>query len=287
MIRDFEKYLLILGVGLLFACQSEVKNTDDLDRLDQDEIADSFGLRFNYENEFQPSVQHKLESWMDEVYAATQATLGQYPFDVHVHFYSSMHSSRPVSFGLAKRKDGINSVSLYVNPKASLEELLADWTAPHELSHLSIPFLGKSSKWFSEGYATFLSRQIMMDMGYYTQESFDSLYLARIKEAAMDYNSDELTFIERSNELASNHQFSSMYWGSASFLFTIDKQLRALQDRRFVDILVEYQQCCRTTDKNLKDVIRSFDQLIGFSWCNDLMVVYRNKSANEALKSFN
>ena len=286
MIKGGAQYLFIFSLVFMLACQTEIKISEDADTNDKGEITDSFGVQYHYENEFSDSEQLKLEIWMDEVYAATQATLGSCPFDVQVHFFASKHSSRPVSFGLAKRKDGINSVSLYVDPTASLEDLLADWTAPHELSHLSIPFLGKSSKWFSEGYATFLSRQIMMDMGYYTQESFDSLYTTRIKEAASDYASDELTFIERSNELAANHQYSSMYWGSASFLFVIDKRLRAEQDKRFTDILIDYQVCCRLEDRNLKDVIQSFDQLIGDSWCNDLMAIYRNKSANEALKSF-
>ena len=77
-----------------------------------------------------------------------------------------------------------------------------------------------------------------------------------------------------------------MYWGSASFLFTIDKRLRAEQNKRFVDILVDYQECCRLEDRYLVEVIHSFDELIGEPWCSDLMAIYRNKSANEALQSF-
>ena len=277
-------FLLLISIG--WSCQTDIKEVEVVDEEMPIFVPDSFELIFNYEDEFSESERIKLSTWIEQIYDATQKSLGTYPFDVYIHFYASVSSSRPVSFGMAKRKDGINSASLYVNPAATLENLMVDWTAPHELSHLSIPFLGKASKWFSEGYATFLSRQIMMDMGYYTQTSFDSLYTEKINEAFKAYSSDELTFIERSNELAANHQFSNMYWGSASFLFTIDKRLRAEQNKRFVDILVDYQECCRLEDRYLVEVIHSFDELIGEPWCSDLMAIYRNKSANEALESF-
>lgn len=277
------KFYLIFSIiilGFLPGCKDSTMNA---------ELAaepELFQLRYHFEDEFSNEEQEKLKDWIDQIYAATQSTLGIYPFDVHIHFYSSDGSSRPVSFGLARRKDGINSVNLYVNPAASMDDLLADWIAPHELSHLSIPFFGKSNKWFTEGYATFLSRQIMMDMGYYTQQSFDSTYASGIKAAALDYDSDERTFIERSNELVENHHYSSMYWGSSSFFFTIDKKLRSQQNKRFVDIIKRYQVCCRLSDITLRDVIASLDKIIGESWCNDLMFIYRNKSANETLKDY-
>ncbi len=279
-------YFLLL-ISIAWSCQTKTKEVEVVDEeMPAVVTSDGFELIFNYEDEFSESEKIKLSTWIEQIYHATETSLGKYPFDVYIHFYASASSSRPVSFGMAKRKDGINSVSLYVNPVATFEDLMADWTAPHELSHLSIPFLGKASKWFSEGYATFLSRQIMMDMGYYTQASFDSLYTVKINEAFKAYSSDELTFIERSDELVANHQYSNMYWGSASFFFTIDKRLRAEQNKRFVDILVDYQECCRLEDHYLAEVIHSFDELIGEPWCSDLMDIYRNKSANEALESF-
>lgn len=286
MIRFKRIIILVLGLGLIGACADSALDS----KLDSEQIVnadtDLFGLVYHFEDEFNEAEQVKLTNWIDQIYTATQKTLGVYPFDVHIHFYASTGSASPVSFGFARRNAGTSAVTFYVNPSASSDDLLGDWVAPHELSHLSIPFFGKSCKWFTEGYATFFSRQIMMDMGYYSQASFDSTYLSGIQIAAKVYDSDERTFIERSNELLDNHHYSSMYWGSASFLFTIDKKLRANQNRRFVDIIKEYQVCCRLSDITLRDVIQSFDELIGEPWCSELMVVYRNKSANDALSEY-
>ena len=78
-----------------------------------------------------------------------------------IHFFRS-EKGNPVSFGLAKALEAGRQAHFYVNPKASLGDLLSDWIAPHELSHLSIPFLEKKDKWFTEGFATFLSRQLLL-----------------------------------------------------------------------------------------------------------------------------
>jgi hypothetical protein len=47
------------------------------------------------------------------------------------------------------------AVLLYVRKGASLEELRADWTAAHELSHLFHPYLGDDGRWLAEGLASY------------------------------------------------------------------------------------------------------------------------------------
>ncbi|NOQ75308.1 MAG: hypothetical protein GQ574_25075 [Crocinitomix sp.] len=249
-------------------------------------IQETYDLIFSWEGEFTNEEQEKVKAWITEIHSATNKTLGQYRFDVYVNIIRSDSKNRPVPFGFARRSNGQNQVHLYVNPTASYDELLLDWTAQHEFSHLSLLYLGKRNKWFSEGFATFLSRQTMMDQGLYTQTEFDSLYHSKITDAKPYYNSSTKTFIEVSDSLMDNHSYGNMYWGSSTFLFTIDKRLRKERDMRFVDVMKDYQPKYRDGDKRLKDVIQSFDKVIGESWCWDLMVIYRNEPSYKVMENY-
>lgn len=128
MINEFTIYFfLLLLICAIWSCHTEIKEVEVVDEQRLDVASDSFELIFNYVDEFSESEKIKLSTWIEQIYEATQTSLGTYPFDVYIHFYASFSSSRPVPFGMAKRIDGINSVSLYVNPSATLEDLMADW----------------------------------------------------------------------------------------------------------------------------------------------------------------
>lgn len=289
--------LLLLSFGfLVVACSSESETNNESSTAtgaeneevvaESTEIKDDYEKFWYWESEFSDAEKEKLTEWITTVYDAAMVTMGEYPFDVHIYFQRSISSYSPVPYGFASRENGLNEIHFYVNPEASLDELLEDWTAPHEISHLAIPFIGKTSRWFSEGYATFFSRQIMMEMGYFTQEEFDELYERKIADTKKYYNSSTSTFIEVSDSLVSNHIYGSMYWGSTSYMLTIDKRLRQEKDMRFLDVMHEYQVCCRMEDRNLKDIIASFDEIIGENWFRVLMDDYRHKTSAEVIANY-
>ncbi len=290
--KQFISTVFILSV--LISCTSPEKDvneeTQDVEMSGDYEFIEKtikdYDLIWSWEGDFTSEEQEKVKDWITEVSEATNKTLGQYQFDVYVNIIRSDSKNRPVPFGFARRREGKNQVHLYVNPTATKDELLRDWTAQHEFSHLSIPFLGSKNKWFSEGFATFLSRQTMMDQGLYTQIEFDSLYHSKITEAKAYYNSSTKTFIEVSDSLLDNYNYSHMYWGSTTFLFTIDKRLRSERNMRFVDIMKDYQPLYRDSDKSIKDVIQSFDKVIGEDWCWELMAVYRNKPSSVVMEDY-
>lgn len=276
------KSIFLLPLLFLFSCGESDSSVES-----QSVPAVDFVLHWNWVDDFSPAEQEKLQSWITEVYAATTQTMGQYPFDVSIYFHASQSGGdRAVTFGYVTFKEGKNQAHFYVNPVAEMDELLADWIAPHELSHLAIPFIGKKSKWFTEGFATFFSRQIMMEMGQLSQTEFDTLYYQKIAETKKYYNSTSKTFIEVSDSLLQHHIYGSMYWGSTSFFMTIDERLRKEKGCRFIHVLQEYQGCCRLTDKSLQDVIASLDGIIGSPFCADLMSDYRNKPSTEVMNSF-
>lgn len=276
------KSIFLLPLLFLFSCSE----SDPPAAAQPNPVVD-YVLHWNWVDDFSPSEQEKLQSWITQVYEATTKTMGQYPFDVSIYFHTSNSAdSRAVTFGYATLKQGENQAHFYVNPAAEMDELLSDWIAPHELSHLAIPFIGKKNKWFTEGFATFFSRQIMMEMGQLSQAEFDTLYHQKIADTKKYYNSPSKTFIEVSDSLLQHHIYGSMYWGSAGFFMTIDERLRKEKGLRFIDVLQEYQGCCRLKDKSLKDILNSFDQTIGEPICANLMEDYRNKPSAEVMSRF-
>jgi hypothetical protein len=251
------------------------------------ENADAVGSQlfyWFYEDEFSQDEKEKLKEWIIEIGEVTFETLGDYPFDVEVTFHRS-ESDNPVPFGHTRRGNP-EGVHFYVNPTFSLEELLEHWTAPHEIAHLSLPFSGPTSRWFSEGYATYLSRRIMVNMGYYSDQEFDSLYRSKIHEHMDYYGSSTKTHLEVSDSLMDHHIYSGMYWGSSSFFLTADSLLQLNHNLRFEDVVIEYQKCCRMEDRNLQDVMDSYDQIIGDTLFNSLMFRYRNSPCCEVMEGY-
>lgn len=256
--------------------------------LSQDSIANKLPtLIFTWEVNFTSAEKDTLKEWIHEVNAAVCATLGVLPYDIHVNLMESNSGSRPVPFGFARRRDGKSQVHLYVNKGFTKADFLADWTAQHEFSHLYIPFLSKKSKWFTEGFATYLSRRVMIKQGYFTESSFNEMYRSKFAEAKPYYNSSTTNFVEVSDSLKNNHIYWAMYWGGASYFYVIDEKLQQEKNMRFEEVIQQYQLCCHNgSDKSLKDVIASFDEVIGETWFNDLMKLYRNEPAREVLRNF-
>ena len=274
-------YLLFLLILLVACAQSQSKLEPLLTEEKQE-----FGLKWVYVDSFNLEEKKKLETWITEIYDVTSKTIGPYPFDVSIHFFRS-EKGNPVSFGLAKALEAGRQAHFYVNPTASLGDLLADWIAPHELSHLSIPFLEKKDKWFTEGFATFLSRQLLMEMGYYTPASFDSLYTSRIHEDSKHYTSTTLKFPEVSDSLFANHIYGPVYWCGASYFYSLDKRMRAEKNKRFVDLIKEYQLCCRETKESLNEMVLSLDKILNETWCQDLLKFYQDSTAKTVMDTFN
>lgn len=288
-------YRITVLCCLLIACsesKSETSSTTDLDNhndsikaLNEINESDDYQLVIDFKDDFIEAKRDSVELWVRNIFTATETVLGEYPFDTYVNVFPAS-GRQPVPFGLASRKNGINQVKLYVNENATFKELMEDWTAPHELSHLALPFVGRSNKWFSEGFATYCSRRIMIELGYHTDSSFEALYTRKVEEFRPYFNSSTSTFSEVADSLLSNNRYSPIYWGGSTFFMIMDSRLQNEKEWRFTDLIDAYQSNGRLTDKNLKEVIASFDLILNDSWCRELLVTYRNEPSVNAMKLY-
>lgn len=280
----------ILTLLTIQACKNDgtdhSKDAHQSAEIEDELVSSEKGLIWHYDDEFEASQQDIYERWLTDVHEACTVTLGEYPFDMNVHFHKSSNRSVPVSFGHTRRNE-FNELHFYVNPEATYNELIADWTAQHEVSHHSIPFVGKKFQWFSEGYATYMSRRIMILQGFYTEESFDSLYLNNIIDKKRFYSDSTLTFSEASAQLFKQSNYGAVYWAGSGFFYKADQLLQEHHNMRMEDVIKKYQDCCRLKDKNYRSVIRSFDEIIDSDIFTTLSDQYTLAPCTEVMADFN
>lgn len=234
---------------------------------------------WHWEDYFTSTEQQKIENWLQRVTEAVDETLGAYPFDVHYHIYRRNESREPVPWANTRRHS-LQGVNFHIDPTYSLQEFLDDWTAPHEISHLSIPYLGRSYAWFAEGYASFMQYQIMETLGIYTTDQVIDKYAGRMDRIKPYYDRNQ-DFVTVAKELQSRNRYSDMYWGGASFFLRLNESLGEKYGISLTQLMHEYLACCRMSDGTFEEVIASWDRILGGSACSDLLHSYTTKPSSE------
>ena len=276
---------------LLQACASssvdESKNeVDILESTSANESIREEGLIWHFRDQFDSNFKDTLKLWVIRVKEACFETVGEYPFAMNIFFHKSESKQREgVVFGHTDRSKENLGLHLYVIEHSSYESLISDWIAPHEMSHLAIRPVGRNNKWFAEGFATYLSRRIMVRLGYYSEGEFETLYATKIAETKPFYQVG-YPFSERSVELFDEYQYSTVYWAGAGFFYRADQALQAHSDMRFEQLLQNYQKAGRKQDKNFAQLIASWDKIAGFNLFEELISEYRNGSSREIMSRF-
>ncbi len=214
---------------------------------------------YDWADSFTPSERAMLTDWMTRTADGLAALTGPLPFDVHIRFHRT-NSREPVPWANTTRgrRQGVN---FHVDPRFSLDRFLADWTAPHELSHLALPYLGRRHSWFAEGFASYMQYQVMYEMGVASWDDIMDRYRERMVRAKRRYDYEHLTFAAAAPRLRARGSYPTMYWGGAILFLRADHRLREATGRTLVDVLAQYVACCRTRTRDMTSLIRSLDDL--------------------------
>ena len=237
---------------------------------------------WHWEDEFKPAEKNRIETWLTRVTVATAQTLGPYPFDLHFFIHRRDGSSEPVPWA-STRRHALQGVDFHIDPSYSLQAFLDDWTAPHEIAHLSIPFLGSEEAWFAEGYASYMQYQIMQTLGIYTREEVRDIYASKIERCKPAYNRNE-DFVSVARELRERNRYPDMYWGGASYFMQIEQQLQSEHGQNFCEIIRDYLLCCRLKERDLDGLLKTLDHLLEDPVFSQLLKRYRSVPASEILK---
>ena len=262
-----KKHLLVLIAAILLSSSTSV----------------SHSAHFNliWEDSFSKTEKEKIIDWLNEVSSAVTETLGKYPFEINLYIHESESTREPVPWAHTVRGKE-QGVRFHVNPNFSLTEFKEDWTAQHEISHLSIPFVGKENMWFSEGYASYMQYQVMWQQGVLTTEEIKEKYRLKLKTNVPEYDSDE-SFLEVSKQLKSRYNYPAVYWGGACFFVQADSLLRNEKNMSLNSVIRKYQKNGRNSDEDLNDLITSLDKISNSTIFSDLLYAFQNGTARYAV----
>ena len=218
-------------------------------------------LIWHYEDRFSVEERQKLEAWIERVHGAVESLVAPFPFDVHIHFNRTYGLRGPVPWAntIRSRRQGVN---FNVDPRYAAEQLVSDWTASHELSHLLIPYLGREHSWFAEGFASYMQYQVMQELGVITEAQAAARYQERINRAERRYDMGDMPFVEAAPKLRARRQYPTMYWGGAVYFLKVVTELRE-RDESVVDTVRKFVECCRRRTRGIDNLIAELDRLSG------------------------
>ncbi|CAN0605658.1 unnamed protein product, partial [Ectocarpus sp. 12 AP-2014] len=164
--------------------------------------------------------------WLSQTHEAIGRFAGPLPFDVHVHLEHHSRGGEPVPWANTWRA-GEQSIFFYVDTSYSLDEFLADWTAPHEFSHLYLPYLGRENSWVAEGFASYLQHTIMVEMGVIDEPEARKRRDRKMRAAMEVLDTQELPLPDSMASLRSQRRYSVFYWGGAVYWERVDARLQS------------------------------------------------------------
>ncbi len=214
-----------------------------------------------WQHSFSNSEKQKLQTWIEQTITAVEKLVGPYPFDLHITFHRHAGASEPVPWAQTSRKRYAQGAHFHVDPSYSLDDFLHDWTAPHELSHLIIPYLGAQNAWFAEGFASFMQYQVMQRMETLNSKQALEKYIWHIQRANSRFIFPQQTFVKAAPTLRARGLYPTMYWGGAVYFLRVNHRLAA-KDTSLIKILRQYLKCCRMRDwQSLQDLNKTFDKI--------------------------
>lgn len=230
------------------------------------------GTDLRFDDRFSEDERRKLATWIDEVVAGVERLVGPFPFPVRVQFERT-RSVEPVPWARTLR-GRVQGIRFHVDPRHPLDDFRSDWTAPHEFSHLILPYLGSRHAWFAEGFASFMQYQVMHAMGVLDAKEAARRYRVRLDRAQRAYAWPGQTFVDAAPRLRAERKYPTLYWGGAVFFFRLEERLSAETSAGLIDVLREYLACCRRPRADLPELITALDELLGSDQCADALAAF-------------
>jgi len=221
----------------------------------------STGLHFVWLDDFDAAERVKLTEWIEETHAAAVRLTGPFPMPVRVYFHRRDGAREPVPWAHTQRSRD-QGVHFHVDPRFPLADFRRDWTAPHELSHLILPYLGRRHAWFAEGFASYLQYAVMQSMGVLSADDARRRYRRNLQGAERDYEHLRRPFVAAAPRLRAEGKYPVMYWGGAVYFMQVDQAL-VERGSSLQSILRDYLACCRRDRDGLHSLLEELDRLAG------------------------
>ena len=199
--------------------------------------------RWVWEDKFSRLEKQQLTDWITHTEQGIIKLFGSLPYSYRVHFHRMAQGREPVPWAHTDKHNG-RAVHFHVNTAYSWDAFNKDWTAPHELSHLMFPYLGRENMWFSEGIASYLQYQIMFANNIVTWKKATNKLQERFGAAAKNKHYDDMSIVQLTKIVFETGAFVRLYWGGAAYFLNVDKKLHNQKQLRLNDVIKKYLECC-------------------------------------------
>lgn len=225
--------------------------------------------------------RQQLYVWLQAVADALLTVYGEWPkdrFSISIRTASSRHS--PVPWGQVTRGNPDN-VLLVVNPEADLREIMSDWTAFHELSHLLIPYRGHGDMWFSEGLATYYQSIIQARAGLLSEAGLWAKLAAGFDRGRNQNQWPQVDLAEISDHMRKYRNFMRVHWSGVHYWLTADIRLRQQSDNKTTldGVLKQLKNCCQQRSMSAAAIAERLDLIAGVNIFKPLFIEYRASRA--------
>lgn len=221
-----------------------------------------------------PARLRMLQRWIEESAEAAKTQSGRFPLrQAYVRIQQTdSDDNSPVPWGQTRR-GGEVGVLLYVRRDASYEQLRADWTAVHELSHLFHPYLGDSGRWLAEGLASYYQNVARARAGMLGEEEAWRRLDAGFRRGQTASTGTRLDAMGRGRGGTMR-----VYWAGAAYWLEADLALRRGSGTTLDAVLDRYADCClRGGDSVMpQDFVAALDGLAG---TGTFLALYRRYAA--------
>ena len=221
---------------------------------------DGFSARLTIVDEPKAASDEQLRAWVRGALTSLGKFYGRSPSrgerPIHV-VLAGMPSEDPGVFGsVLRRKEP--SVMLIYGTKAT-RGFETDWVATHELFHLGNPPTQGRYPWFVEGFTTYYTELLRAR----SKALPEGVVWGTLASSLREYCQPEgTTLLERSRDLARNHDWMRIYWAGACLALRVDVAIRvASKGARSLDGLLRELRKAEPLDE--ADLIAAFDQATG------------------------
>ena len=209
------------------------------------------------------------------------ALYGRFPVPaVQILVVPGARGKEPVPSAYVLRGGGL-SAHFFVNQNRPAEELDADWTAVHELSHLLLPYVLSSDAWLSEGAASYFEHVLRARAGAIdAQEAWQRIHDG-FKRGMQSARGQSLA--DATERMYRSGAFLRVYWEGAAIMLLADQRLRSRTGggQSLDSALDALQRCCLSPDVGWsgRDVFRRLDEVTGTTVFAELYDEYVRSAA--------
>lgn len=219
-----------------------------------------------------------VRRWLASAVDAVARVHGRFPVDrMSAVIVPAPAGSDPVAFGMVQRGGGISAM-LLLRRGAEPDELVRDWVAVHEMSHLLIPSLSRRDAWLSEGLATYYQNVARARAGL-----ISPLEAWRTMEEGFERGrrgGSGRSLREESARMHRTFAFRRVYWSGTAFALEADVLLRTAHGTSLDAVLAEVGALEGTHRRiwSAEDLLATMDAVAGTRAISKLAERYLRRS---------